>query len=312
MLYPLSDYMKHAATQQIQPPMNGVQNRDADRESVIDMFRTWLRNALRHKDASLKEALEETIEEHEEQGEERLAPQEKLMLHNVLGFGDIKVAEIMTRRADIEAVASDISWPDLKRHIIEMGHTRIPVYEETLDHVLGFIHVKDLLSLLSEKTSFDIRGLIRPILFVPPSMRIIDLLIRMRHARSHMAMVVDEYGGIDGLVTMEDLFEEIVGDIHDEHDGDEGKEFRIDKVNETTFDVSARIPIKNLERQLGLHLVGEENEGEFDTLGGLIFCRLGHVPGKGEIVQHSPAVHFEVLEADPRRIRKVRIVMAPT
>ena len=306
--------------------MSGVSNRDADssaqhsngsdteqeRDSLLDTFRSWLRNALRHKDSSLKEVLEEAIEEHEEQGEEKLAPEEKLMLHNVLGFGDIKVNEIMTPRADISAVPSDITWPELKQHIIEMAHTRIPVYEEKLDNVLGFIHVKDLLSLLSGEVVFDIKSLMRPLLFVPPSMRIIDLLIRMRKAGSHMAMVVDEYGGTDGLVTMEDLFEEIVGDIHDEHDGDEELEFRITRVSDTMFDVSARIPIENLERQLGLNLVGEENEGEFDTLGGLIFCQLGHVPSKGEIVQHASGIHFEVLEADPRRIRKVRILMAPS
>lgn len=300
-------------------PIGGFSNRDGEdsaseieRDSLIDVFRSWLRNVLRHKDTSLKEVLEEAIEEHEEQAEERLEPQEKLMLHNVLGFGDIKVNEIMTPRADISAVPSDITWPELKQHIIEMAHTRIPVYEDTLDTVLGFIHVKDLLSLLSGEVVFDIKSLMRPLLFVPPSMRIIDLLIRMRQVGSHMAMVVDEYGGTDGLVTMEDLFEEIVGDIHDEHDGDEDMEFRVHRISDTVFDVSARIPIENLERQLGLNLVGEENEGEFDTLGGLIFCQLGHVPNKGEIVQHASGIRFEVLEADPRRIRKVRILMAPS
>ena len=291
-------------------PKGEIPDSEYERESLIDVLRTWLRNALRHKDSSLKEVLEEAIEEHQEQGDERLAPEERLMLHNVLGFGDIKVNEIMTPRADIAAVASDISWPELKKHIVEMAHTRIPVYEDTLDHVLGFIHVKDLLSLLSQETAFDIKSMLRPLLFVPPSMRIIDLLIRMRHAGSHMAMVVDEYGGMDGLVTMEDLFEEIVGDIQDEHDGDEEKEFHIDRINDTTFDVSARIPVERLERLLGLRLTDEEEEAEFDTLGGLIFCRLGHVPHKGEIVQYSPAIRFEILEVDPRRIRKVRILMA--
>ncbi len=283
---------------------------ETERDSLLDSVRSWLRNALRPRDSSLKEALEEAIEEHEEQAEERLAPEEKLMLHNVLGFGDIKVNEIMTPRADIAAVPSDITWPELKQHIVEMAHTRIPVYDKTLDKVLGFVHVKDLLSLLSGEVIFNIKSLMRPLLFVPPSMRIIDLLIRMRQAGSHMAMVVDEYGGTDGLVTMEDLFEEIVGDIHDEHDGDEDLEFRIIRVNDHTFDVSARVPIENLERQLGLNLVHVDNEGEFDTLGGLIFCQLGHVPSKGEIVNHDSGIRFEVLDADPRRIRKVRILMA--
>ncbi len=274
-------------------------------------MRSWLRNALRPRDSSLKEALEEAIEEHEDLAEERLAPEEKIMLHNVLGFGDIKVSEIMTHRADIAAVPSNIDWPDLKNHIVEMGHTRIPVYEESLDHVLGFIHVKDLLSLLKEEdVVFDIKNMMRPLLFVPPSMRIIDLLIRMRHAGSHMAMVIDEYGGTDGLVTMEDLFEEIVGDIQDEHDGDEDSETHMVRVNDTTYDVSARIPVDDLEKQLGVSLRVEETEAEFDTLGGLLFFQLGHVPAKGEIVPHASGLCFEVRDADPRRIHRVRILMA--
>ena len=279
-------------------------------DSWLRAIRTWLRNVLRHRDHSLKEVLEEAIEEHEEQAEERLAPEEKRMLHNVLGFGDIKVSEIMSPRADIAAVSSDISWPELKKHIVEMRHTRIPVYEDTLDHVLGFIHIKDLLSLLSDEAAFDIKSLMRPLLFVPPSMRIIDLLIRMRHAGSHMAMVVDEYGGIDGLVTMEDLFEEIVGDIQDEHDGDEDQESRITRISDSVFDASARIPIEKLEKQLGIHLVSQDMVDEFDTLGGLLFCQLGRVPAKGETVLHPSGVRFEVLEVDPRRIRKVRIVLS--
>jgi len=292
------------------PPVPSQSHAQEERDTVLGSLRAWLRSAMKPRDTSLKEALEEAIEEHEEQTEESLAPEEKLMLHNVLGFGDIKVSEIMTPRADIAAVASSINWPQLKQHIVEMRHTRIPVYEDTLDTVLGFIHIKDLLSLLSGEVAFDIRSLLRPLLFVPPSMRIVDLLFRMRQAGSHMAMVVDEYGGIDGLVTMEDLFEEIVGDIHDEHDEDEDMECRIQRIGDLVFDVSARIPIESLERQLGLNLVGQENEGEFDTLGGLIFCQLGHVPGKGEIVRHPSGIRFEVLDADPRRIRKVRILLA--
>jgi len=281
-----------------------------ERESFFEWLRGRLRNALREKDSSLKEVLEEVIEDHEEQAEERLAPEEKIMLHNVLSFSDIKVSDIMTPRTDIAAVAGDTTWLELKKHIVEMRHTRVPVYDGTLDHVLGFIHVKDLLSLLSDETQFDMYSLLRPLLFVPPSMRIIDLLIRMRHAGSHMAIVVDEYGGTDGLVTMEDLFEEIVGDIQDEHDDDEQKDESIIRVNDVTFDVSARIPIERLEKQLGLNLITEEKEGEFDTLGGLIFFQLGRVPAKGEIVPHASGMHFEIVDADPRRIHKVRILTA--
>ncbi len=272
---------------------------------------SWMKHALgQRSDASLKEALEEVIEEHEEQAAEQLAPQEKAMLHNVLSFSDIIVSDIMIPRTDIAAVSADITLPELKAHILAQRHTRIPVYEETLDHVKGFIHVKDLLPMLGGDAVFSIRNIMRPLLFVPPSMRIIDLLIKMRHAGSHMAMVVDEYGGTDGLVTMEDLFEEIVGDIQDEHDGDEGRDDKITRVGDHVFEVSARIRIERLERELGLNLVTEEKQGEFDTLGGLIFFQLGRVPAKGEIVPHVSGIRFEIYDADPRRIRKVRILTA--
>jgi len=279
-----------------------------ERVSFSETLRLWLRQILRPRDSSLKEALEEVIEEHEDHDEECLAPEEKVMLHNVLSFRDIKVSDIMVTRSDIAAVASDISWPALKAHIGEQGHTRIPVYEGTLDSVKGFIHVKDLLPLISAENEYELKKLLRPLLFVPPSMRIIDLLVQMRHAGSHMAIVVDEYGGTDGLVTMEDLFEEIVGDIQDEHDEDEEQEDRIVRISDHIFEVNARIGIDRLEQQLGLNLVTEEKEDEFDTLGGLIFFMLGRVPGKGEILPHISGVRFEILDADPRRIRKVRIV----
>ncbi|MDE3017114.1 MAG: HlyC/CorC family transporter [Pseudomonadota bacterium] len=276
--------------------------------SVFRTLRCRLKRLFKPRDASLKEALEEAIEEHEEQ--ERLEPEEKVMLHNVLSFGDLTVGDIMVPRADIAAVAADISLEDLKSHITAERHTRIPVYEDTLDHVLGFIHVKDLFPMLSGDAPFAVRSVVRNALFVPPSMRIIDLLVKMRHAGSHMAIVVDEYGGTDGLVTMEDLFEEIVGDIHDEHDSEEEHEDRILRISDTMFEVSARIRVESLEKALGLRLASEEESAEFDTLGGLIFSQLGRVPGKGEIVPHVSGIRFEIYDADARRLRRVRVLMA--
>jgi CBS domain containing-hemolysin-like protein len=272
----------------------------------------WLKRALGEKPETLKEALEEVIEEHEEQADEQLQPQEKVMLHNVLSFSDIKVSDIMIPRIDINAVPVDITLDGLKSYIMLHRHTRIPVYEDTLDKMKGFIHVKDLIPMLSgnHHASFSISSVTRSLLFVPPSMRIIDLLIKMRHSGIHIAIVVDEYGGTDGLVTLEDLFEEIVGDIQDEHDSDEGQEEKITRSNDHVFEVSARIPIEKLERELGLNLVTEEKAGEFDTLGGLIFFQLGRVPVKGEIVEHISGIRFEIADADPRRIRKVRILTA--
>lgn len=275
------------------------------RASLLQAIRSWLRHAMGGP-ASLKEVLEEAIEEHEEQADERLAPEEKIMLHNVLSFSDIKVSDIMTPRADIAAVPSDITLLQLKSHILSMRHTRIPVYQETLDKVVGFIHVKDLLPMLAGDESFAISDVLRELLFVPPSMRIIDLLVRMRHAGGHMAIVVDEFGGTDGLVTMEDLFEEIVGDIQDEHDEDE-QEDKIVSLGGNRYEVSARIAVDKLEKELGIVLLEGGRPVNFDTLGGLIVSDLGRVPSRGESVPHSSGIRFEIVDADARRIRKVRI-----
>ncbi len=284
-------------------------NSKSQRVSLLQAVSGWIKHAVGAKhECSLKETIEEIIDEHDGQEDDRLEPEERVMLHNVLSFGDTKVSEIMVPRTDIMAVAADIDLVELKSHILEQKHTRIPVYEETLDNVIGFLHVKDLLPMLGGEKEYNLREVLRNVLFVPPSMRIIDLLIKMRHAGSHLAMVVDEYGGTDGLVTMEDLFEEIVGDIQDEHDEDEEQEDKITSVRDGIFEVNARIRIEKLEQELGLNLVTEEKEDDFDTLGGLIFFQLGRVPVKGESVQHVSGVTFKVLEADPRRIKKVQIV----
>ncbi len=284
-------------------------NSKAQRVSLLQAIRSWLKYAIGTKsEVSLKETLEEIIDEHDGQDDDTLEPEERVMLHNVLSFGDTKVSEIMIPRTDIMAVPADITLVELKAHIMEQKHTRIPVYEETLDQVLGFLHVKDLLPMLGGEKSYNLREVVRNVLFVPPSMRIIDLLVKMRHAGSHLAIVVDEYGGTDGLVTMEDLFEEIVGDIQDEHDEDEEQEDKITQVREGVFEVNARIRIEKLEQELGLNLVTEEKEDEFDTLGGFIFFHLGRVPVKGEGVEHTSGARFNILEADPRRIKKIQIV----
>lgn len=277
--------------------------------SAIHRARSWLRNVLGHKssDASLKEVLEEVLEDHEEEGG-RLPPQEETMLRNILSFGDMTVSDIMIPRADILAVPHNISLADLKAHVLEMRHTRIPVYRGNLDAVEGFLHIKDLLPMIAGDEPFSLEKVMRPMLFVPPSMRIIDLLLKMRRLGSHMAIVVDEYGGTDGLVTLEDLFEEIVGDIQDEHDEETDRE--LVRVSPVLVEADARIRIEKLEEFLRLNLRPAGVE-EFDTLGGLIFSELGHVPVKGEKIAYTTLpgdmLVFEVLEADSRTIKKVRI-----
>ncbi|MGE0754777.1 MAG: hemolysin family protein [Alphaproteobacteria bacterium] len=298
---------------ELEPPSSSVEDTQPySGPSLTHQLRGLFRRITGQKnDGSLKEALEEVIEEHEELADTPMDPEEKVMLHNMLSFSDIKVGDIMIPRTDIIAVPHDISLEDLKRHFIEERHTRVPIYKETLDTMKGFLHVKDMLPMLSGDKTYDINAVKRSLLFVPPSMRVMDLLVRMRHAGSHMAIVVDEYGGTDGLVTMEDVFEEIVGDIHDEHDDDDEEQVeRIIHVNKNTVEVNARIPIETLEEELGLSLTSDEQSDEFDTLGGLVFFQLGRIPAKGESISHPSGARFEILDADMRRIRRARIHLA--
>lgn len=280
------------------------------RPSLAPGIRGKLKHLLGIKsDASLKDVLEEAIEEHEESSEQPLPPQEKILLHNMLGVGDITVSDIMVHRSAIAAVPTDISLADLIKHLMEVRHTRIPVYEDTPDHMLGFIHLKDMLPHFAGARHFDLKALLRPLIFVPASMRIIDLLVKMRHAGSHMAIVVDEYGGTDGLVTMEDVFEEIVGDIQDEHDGEEDQPYKIVPIDASTYEVDAAVPIERLEKQLGMSLVGKDQAEAFDTVGGFIFYELGRVPAVGEMIEHASGTRFEIISADARRIQKIRITL---
>lgn len=279
--------------------------------SLMESFREWARKLLGGKsDSSLREVLEEVLEEHEEEASQ-LQPQEKVLLHNVLSFGDLTVQDIMVPRPEITAVSHDITLEALKKHIMEQGHTRIPVYRGNLDKIEGFVHVKDVIAMLAGDVEFMLASLLRPMLFVPPSMKIIDLLVKMRRLRSHVAIVVDEYGGTDGLVTLEDVFEEIVGDIQDEHD--EQEEPEMFKRTTLGIEADARVRIDILEQKLGINLRTENEGEEFDTLGGLIFFQLGHVPVRGEIIAHASGLVFEILDADARRIKTVRIrVHSPT
>jgi CBS domain containing-hemolysin-like protein len=269
----------------------------------IKRLKGWLRSNLRAKDNSLKEALEEVLVEHQEEGQQ-LPQQEEAMLKNVLGFGNLAVKDIMTPRSEIKAVEYNIPLAELKEHITQHRHTRVPVYNDTLDNVKGFIHIKDLVPLLSGENPFNMALILRDMIFVPPSMKLISLLVRMRVAGVHMAIVIDEYGGTDGLVTLEDLFEQIVGEIQDEHDDEDENQLVWNA--QDMCDVDARIPIERLTAELGL-IIKDVQESGFETLGGLIFHQLGRVPKKGEKLKHESGAEFEILSVDPRRIHKVRI-----
>jgi CBS domain containing-hemolysin-like protein len=252
--------------------------------------------------ASLKESFAEILEEHESEGAP-IATESKEMIHNVLSFIDMQVSDVMVPRNDIVAIEKTTPFDEFKKAIITSGHTRIPIYKENLDNVIGFVHIKDLLPVFSGDKPFDINAIMREILLIPPSMKVLDLLAKMRRSRVHMAIVLDEYGGVDGLVTTHDLVEEIVGELQDEHDDSHDNE--LIKIDETTWEVSARIEIEELQKALDLKIVPEDNEHDFDTLAGLILSMVGHIPVKGEIIKHPIGLEFEVIDVDPRRVKKL-------
>ena len=263
----------------------------------------------RNGDSSLRETFEELIEQHEE-NEPPVDPVARAMLDKVLTVGALTVSDVMVPRADIVAVDVSISRDDLLNLIAEEAHSRMPVYRANLDDVLGMIHIKDMMASMASGDIYDTRKLLRKILFVAPSMRVLDLLLQMRMERIHMALVVDEYGGIDGLTTIEDLVEQIVGEIEDEHDVDEGPLLtaRLDG----TYDVDARLGLGEFEETIGQILTEEEREDGSETVGGLIFNLAGRVPTRGEVIWHEASgIEFEIIDADARRIRRVRICNIP-
>lgn len=246
------------------------------------------------------------------------APQNEFLL-NAQALDTLRVADVMVPRADIIAVELDTPLGELARTFAEAAHSRLPVYRETLDDPVGVVHIKDVIPRLagdekgdrpqdwaSQAILTDIR---RPLLYVPPSMRATDLLLRMQSRRMHMALVVDEFGGTDGLVTLEDLLEPIVGDIDDEHDDDEGPAIRAR--GPEMWEADARASIDELESILGREIATVEEDEDVETLGGLVFMLAGRVPERGEVIRHSAGLDFEVLDSDPRRIKRLRVRPAP-
>ncbi len=274
-------------------------------------IRERLRALLRPKggDDSLRAAIEDLIEEHTEEVA-TIRPDEKGLIANILELRHVTVEDIMVPRVDVVAVEIGISLPELVHFIGQQPHSRIPVYRDTLDDVAGVVHIKDVLGWAANGNAkaFRLASLLRKVLFVAPSMRVLDLLLEMRMTRVHMALVVDEYGGVDGLVTIEDLVEEIVGEIEEEHDKREVP-VMIERAD-GSVEASARTPIEDFENRFGPVLSPGERE-EFDTLGGLVYSIAGRVPLRGELIRHPSGLEFEVMEGDPRRIRRLRIRNIP-
>jgi CBS domain containing-hemolysin-like protein len=258
----------------------------------------------RNGDTDLRDAIEELIEETADQQTE-LDPGERDLLRNIMKLREISAHDVMVPRADIVAIPHDITLPNLVAKMAKDAHSRLPVYRESLDDIIGFVHIKDVLPFWGAEKPFKLEDILRRVLFIAPSMRALDLLLQMRAARVHMALVIDEYGGIDGLVTIEDVVEEIVGEIDDEHDVDEGP--KLIREGEGVFVADGRLPLEDFEEAFGEVLTQEEREADLNTLGGFVVSLAGRVPGRGEIIAHPSGVEFEILDADPRRLKRLRI-----
>ncbi|KAJ55940.1 conjugal transfer protein [Actibacterium mucosum KCTC 23349] len=220
----------------------------------------------------------------------------------------LRVDDVAIPKVEIVAVPDDISKDELIATFRDSGMTRLPVYDGTLDTPLGLVHLKDLalkFGFNGGNGDFNLRALMRPLLFAPPSMPIGVLMQKMQSERRHMALVIDEYGGVDGLLTIEDLIEQVVGEIEDEHDADEVALWVQEKPG--CYMVQARAPLDEFEAEIGVKLLEAEDEEEADTLGGLVFMLTGRVPTRGEVVGHPSGAEFEVMDADPRRIKRLRV-----
>jgi magnesium and cobalt transporter len=295
--------------------MSEAERLDDDEDKPPSLLKR-LAQLLRGDDAAtaIRESLEEVIEESDRQSP-ALSAQERIMLSNLLKFGELRVKDVMVPRADIVAVEEKTSLADLVMLFREAQHSRLPVFRETLDDPTGVVHLKSVLGLLESEGDGDfhlseapIASIKRDILFAPPSMPVLDLLLKMQTSHTHLALVIDEYGGTDGLVSIEDIIEEIVGDIADEHD-EESPHAR--PLPGGGFLADARIDLEDFKSETGIEFHLDETQEDIDTLGGLVVSLLGRVPQRGEIVAHPDGTEFEVLEADPRRVKRLRIRPPP-
>ena len=273
------------------------------------LLRSILRRLRRRdKNEAVREAIEELIEETPE-SDTPISDDQRVLLANILKLRDQNVAGVMVPRADIVAIAANTPLDEVVRIIQAEAHSRYPVYRDSLDDVIGMIHIKDVLAYWGTSKKFNLRDILRRVVFVAPTLPVLDMLLDMRRSRTHMALVVDEFGGTDGLLTIEDLVEEIVGEIEDEHDVAQTP--ALARRNDGTLDVNGRTTIEMLEQELG-QILSEDERQEIDTIGGLIFSLLGRIPERGEVVRHPSGVEFEILDVDPRRIRRLRVRPATT
>ena len=257
---------------------------------------------------NIKDVIEDLIED-DVNGSKKMDDGARKIFKNVINLSDKCIEDIMIPRADIDSMPVDTTYRELVSFIDKTKHSRIPIFDENLDKIIGMIHIRDLFEKThnnsSQKKKIKIsKKIIRKILFSSPTMKILDLLLKMRSEQIHMSIVVDEFGGTDGLVTIEDLVEEIVGEIKDEHDFEDIEEIK--KISKKNYEILARTSIEEFEKRLNVNLRIDKKE-EIDTIGGFIFFLLGRIPGRGEVVNFNKILEFTILEADTRRIKKILV-----
>jgi hemolysin (HlyC) family protein len=275
--------------------------------TLFDTLRSWLGGRRERNGEHLRDSIAAVIEEHEGAGG-AIDADERALLERILKLHELSVEDVMVPRVDIVAVEEKTPLDTVVQIMTKDAHSRLPVYRRNLDDVTGMVHIKDVLAQLGSRRPFRLSKILRKVLFAAPSMKVLELLAQMRETRVHMALVVDEFGGIDGLVTIEDLVEEIVGDIEDEFDETAAPQMKSEGRGVMVAD--ARVTIEDFEARYG-PLVSDEERDEIDTLGGLVAALAGRVPGRSELVTHPGGLEFEVLDADHRRVRKLRVRNLP-
>ena len=294
--------------------MSNSDHSDKPQDRWLDRVKSALGLA---EPASFREDLEDALQETDPASD--ITPKERALLSNVLGMRDVRVSDVMTPRARIIGISEESTLADLLDAFRASAYARMPVYGETLDDPKGLVHIRDLLSHLAGPETAERFGdlatrlrekvrqtpLLRPVLFVPPSTPALDLLVRMQGKRLHMALVIDEYGETDGLVSMEDLVEVIVGDINDEHDTPEPSQ--LVQLADGTIDAAAEAGLDEVSRLLGIDLSEEKEGAEVDSIGGFVIALAGHVPQKGETIVGPYGIQFDVLDAVPRQVRRLSI-----
>lgn len=268
------------------------------------LFKNLIKYLRRSEPDTLRGTLEELIEESEEE-EPSIESGERALLENVLNLRDLTAQDVMIPRADIISSSITGDADEMIQLMVKHSLSFLPICSDNLDHIVGVIHIKDVLAWVQNGRQMPIKHIVKDVLFIAPSMRTLDLLVQMRESGSRIAFVVDEYGGIDGLVTFSNVISEVIGDIQDASEHQDTKQIEI-KADGTVI-TDGRVPLEELQEVLGEFPMLTVNDDDIDTVGGLVVFLAGRVPVRGEIIRHPEGGEFEVLEADPRRIRRLKM-----